>query len=183
MSENTRYTTTDQLANVPHPAGATKVDDWFNPDALIGTIVSYVGPDTARYFTGTSWVVDRDDNDEDIDVSIEGEQYVDGRVQRHIVVHHLHGDEPITPGQARQLAAALTAAADECEQMAGYDRIELAPASVDLSRYSVREVVDELIGRLGVDEVCRQLDVASVDELNQFAALADGDRAARANKP
>jgi len=48
MSENTRYTTTDQLANVPHPAGATKVDDWFNPDALIGTIVSYVGPDTAR---------------------------------------------------------------------------------------------------------------------------------------
>ena len=183
MSENTRYTTTDQLANVPHPAGATKVDDWFNPDAPVGTIVSYVGPDTARYFTGTSRVVDRDDNDEDIDVSIEGEQYVDGRVQRHIVVHHLHGDEPITPGQARQLAAALTAAADECEQMAGYDRIELAPASVDLSRYSVREVVDELIGRLGVDEVCLQFDVASVDELNQFAALADGDRAARANKP
>jgi len=114
-------------------------------------------------------------------VSIAGDQYVDGRVQRHIVVQ-LHSDEPIT-GQARQLAAALTAAADECEQMAGYDRIELAPASVDLSRYSVREVVDELIGRLGVDEVCRQLDVASVDELNQFVALADGDRAARANKP
>ena len=182
MSENTRYTTTDQLANVPHPAGATKVDDWFNPDALIGTIVSYVGPDTARYFTGTSWVVDRDGNDEDIDVSIVGDQYVDGRVQRHIVIQ-LHSDEPITPGQARQLAAALTAAADECEQMAGYDRIELAPASVDLSRYSVREVVDELIGRLGVDEVCRQLDVASVDELNRCVALADGYPAARADKP
>ena len=121
MSENTRYTTTDQLANVPHPAGATKVDDWFNPDALIGTIVSYVGPDTARYFTGTSWVVDRDDNDEDIDVSIVGDQYVDGRVQRQIVVHHLHGDEPITPGQARDLIAVLIAAADEIDQMASRD--------------------------------------------------------------
>jgi hypothetical protein len=37
---------------------------------------------------------------------------------------HLSGvTEPNS--QARQLAAALTAAADECEQMAGYDRIKM----------------------------------------------------------
>jgi hypothetical protein len=47
--------------------------------------------------------------------------------------------------------------------------------SIDLSRYSFREITDELIRRLGGDEVCRQLGVAGVDELCRFAAMADAD--------
>ena len=52
-----------------------------------------------------------------------GVQLEDGRVDREIAVHHLHMDNPLTPSQARQLALALLAAADEVETMDGYDRM------------------------------------------------------------
>jgi hypothetical protein len=49
-------------------------------------------------------------------------------------------------------------------------------------RYSISELVaegsamvDELVGRLGVDEVCRQLGVASIDELYRLLDPADAD--------
>jgi hypothetical protein len=54
-------------------------------------------------------------------ILVDGTQYCDGRVERIISVD----DDDLTVEQARQLAAALTAAADEFEQMAGYDRIEV----------------------------------------------------------
>ena len=46
-------TATDQLANVPLPAGAVKVDDWYVTNTA----------DAARYFTGTSRVVEREHRD------------------------------------------------------------------------------------------------------------------------
>jgi len=72
-----------------------------------------------RCFDGTSWVVKRDDKDRDTVVLIDGTQWADGRIERSISV-----DDDLTVEQARQLAAALTAAADEADQMNSYDRIE-----------------------------------------------------------
>jgi hypothetical protein len=40
-------------------------------------------------------------------------------------VHRLHADDPINPAQARQLARALIAAADEYETLTTYDEIEV----------------------------------------------------------
>jgi hypothetical protein len=48
--------------------------------------------------------------------------------------------------------------------------------SVDLSRYSLREINDELIRRLGVDEVCRLVGVASVEELHRLETMADAQQ-------
>jgi hypothetical protein len=45
---------------------------------------------------------------------------------RYIVVNQLHADHPITADQARELAAALTAAAAEAEQMGSYDQITVS---------------------------------------------------------
>ena len=98
-------------SHVPLPAGAVKVHEWDDRNEQVGAF---------RYFTGTSRVVDRDDRDDDIDVLIEGTQYPDGSVDRLIGIHSLD-DGPLTIGQARQLARALIAAADETEQMSGYD--------------------------------------------------------------
>jgi hypothetical protein len=102
MSENTP----DQLANVPLPAGAVKVYDWDDIEFN----------DPHRYFTGTRRVVERD-TDEDISVLVDGTQRPDGRIVRVITV--VDGDREIipsiTPGLARQIGAALIAAADEVE--------------------------------------------------------------------
>jgi hypothetical protein len=51
-------------------------------------------------------------------VYIAGTQELDGTVEREIVVHQLHADDPIMPQQARQLASALVAAADEIDRWA-----------------------------------------------------------------
>jgi hypothetical protein len=58
-------TTTTDLANVPHPAGATHVADWYDVD----------GPDAARYFTGSEWVVaEPNTKHPDLLVQIDGTQ-------------------------------------------------------------------------------------------------------------
>jgi hypothetical protein len=49
-------------------------------------------------------------------VYIAGTQKLDGTVKRGIVVHQLHADDPMTPQQARQLARALIAAADDVDR-------------------------------------------------------------------
>jgi hypothetical protein len=58
--------------------------------------------------------------------------------------------------QARQLATALTAAADELDQ--GHQ------ADVPLI-----QLLDEMVRRLGADEVCRRLNVSSIDKLGELA--------------
>jgi hypothetical protein len=93
------------LANVPHPAGVTFVDDWVDVEC----------GDPHRYFRGSSWAVERDDSDKDLSVLIDGAQRPDGRVKRFILV--AEGDtealSELTSDYARQLGAALIAAADE----------------------------------------------------------------------
>jgi hypothetical protein len=105
-------TTPTDLANVPHPAGATHVGEW-DPFATTAT--------TSRYFTGSSWVVNRPDRDSDTLVLVDGTQHADGRIDRLVSLD----DDDLTSELARQLGEALIAAADEVEQMAGYDRIEV----------------------------------------------------------
>ena len=90
--------------NLPAPAGATRV---YRP-----------GPNMAgqpvRCFLGTSRQV------YDVTIDIDGEQHPDGRVERQIGVWI--GDGPsaaLAAEQARELAAALLAAADELDALAG----------------------------------------------------------------
>ena len=70
----TTTSTTDNLANVPHPADATEVTEWVDR----GT------PDVARFFSGTSRVVEREHRD--ILINIDGAQYGNGAVRRMIVL-------------------------------------------------------------------------------------------------
>jgi len=108
--------TTTNRANVPHPAGATDVHDWVD----LETDMPF------RCFDGSWWVVERPERGEDIDVHIAGTQHHDGSITRDIAVHELHADHPLTIKQARELGAALIAAADEAEQRARYDRITVS---------------------------------------------------------
>jgi hypothetical protein len=103
---------TNPSTNISLPAGAALVDDWTDTRT----------PTPFRYFEGSRRTVERPHHDTDIDIYVSGTQHHDGSISRDIVVHELHHDHPITLMQARQLAAALTAAADEAEQMAGYDQ-------------------------------------------------------------
>jgi hypothetical protein len=100
--------TTNPFPQVPFPAGAVKAD-WHDLHSL----------NAFRYFEGAHRVVDRRDDlpsSQDVLVYIAGTQALDGTVEREIVVHQLHADEPITPQQARQLARALVAAADDIDR-------------------------------------------------------------------
>ena len=119
----TPTTTPDNLANVPYPAGAIIVSDWYDADS----------PDCARCFAGTSWVVERDERDRDLEVDINGVQHRDGSIERIIALTDGATDamppvevDTFTVAEARQLAAALIAAVDEAEKMDGYDQITVS---------------------------------------------------------
>lgn len=105
--------------NPAMPAGATGVSGWVK--TWRGRI--------ARQFDGTTRVVDVPDDwgciGRPVSVVIDGLQYNDGRARR--VVHLLSSGEPLagpfTPHDARQLGAALIAAADECDECASRDGV------------------------------------------------------------
>lgn len=99
----------------PIPAAAIKAWDW-EPPQRTGM------PDATRYFIGTARSVESGERGhrDNAEVQIEGVQHSDGRVERAIRVSRV-GDE-LTITQARQLAAALLAAADEADEMNGLDR-------------------------------------------------------------
>ena len=105
-------TSTSNLTNVPLPAGADRIGGWYDVDTST----------PGRYFAGSLQVIERDNRDNDTLVLVDGTQWADGRIEQIISLD----DDDLTVEQARQLAAALTAAADEVEQMSGYDRIEMA---------------------------------------------------------
>jgi hypothetical protein len=115
----TTPTTTDPYPNVPHPAGAARVCEWDDLQAGL--------EHASRYFAGSSWVIERDGLDKDISVEIYGTQGTAGDVTRHIIV--IDDDREAlnvsTSDHARQFGRALIAAADEVEQMNGYDQIEV----------------------------------------------------------
>jgi hypothetical protein len=102
--------TTPAYPDLPDPAGALLVDpDWQDS-----------GTNFYRPFHGTSWVVELPDSHVDASVKIAGFQYSGGQVECWI---HVDNAEGLFPAQARQLARALIAAADEVEKMTGYDKI------------------------------------------------------------
>lgn len=86
-----------QVAGIQTPAGAV-ADDWHNPSGHI--------EDVSRTLTWSIHDVD------DSTVAVQGEQYADGRVQRSILMLPEGRDSDLTSDQARQIAAALVAAAD-----------------------------------------------------------------------
>ena len=92
--------------DVPVPHGAVDVGDW----ADVGT------PDPFRCFTGSPRVINLDDRDVDVEVRVDGTQYING-VDRGIAVH-IFTDDRLTSAQARQLAAALIETADEVDRWA-----------------------------------------------------------------
>jgi hypothetical protein len=55
-------TTTNPHPHVPNPAGAVRVCEWHD----VAT------PTPGRYFTGSSWVVERENRDTDIMVLVDG---------------------------------------------------------------------------------------------------------------
>jgi hypothetical protein len=102
-------TSTTDLANIPHPAGATYVSDW---DAS-------ADPDAGRYFRGTKRVIDRtdDEHNDDIHVEIWGEQTREGEVSRYVEVSEGRIQQVTlsSAAHARAFGEALIAAADEIE--------------------------------------------------------------------
>ena len=92
------------------PPGATTVDEW--DDVKHGPVHA------TRYFVAWTWVVELDDRDEDTTLKSTASNAPMGKLR----VGHLRTDAE----QARALAQALLAAADEYEQMAGYDQITVS---------------------------------------------------------
>jgi hypothetical protein len=108
-------------SDLPNPAGATKVYDWEPPEVT--------GDENGdrRYFNGSSWAIERPDDGStgsygpDVTVEIVGSQWASGQVERCLRVA-LHPDYPLNIEQARSLRDALSAAIEEAEAMALYDR-------------------------------------------------------------
>jgi hypothetical protein len=101
--------TENPFPNVPHPFGACSVADWIDVNS----------DSPSRYFEGTRRVVDC--RDERLEVCADGIQRADGSVEGAITVN---GDSSMferlilaSSAEARELAFALMAAADE------YDRL------------------------------------------------------------
>lgn len=84
------------LLDVPAPPDATEVDEWDDADS----------PNGYRCFRAAERIIGRGDLSwsRDIMVGVRGVQYVDGRVERTVVV----GDVELPMTQARELAAVLT---------------------------------------------------------------------------
>ena len=94
--------------------GATHVADWYDMQFGID--------DVSHYFSGSSRVVERDHQDRDVVVQIDGTQGPDGGVTRHSMVVEANMEAVELSGDhARQPGCALIGAADVVEQMANYD--------------------------------------------------------------
>ena len=103
--------TENPFPNVPHPLGASQVADW----------VDLNSDSPARYFEGTRRVVDC--RGEQLEVCADGIQRTDGSVEAAITVVEAGGHwfERLiltSADEARGLARALMAAADEYDRMA-----------------------------------------------------------------
>ncbi|GBE65863.1 hypothetical protein MFM001_23250 [Mycobacterium sp. MFM001] len=100
--------------DVPLPAGAVKVWDWELPHRT-----GWAEP--SRGFSGSCRVIEGERDT--IQINVDGIQWSSGQCEREIRVY-IHTDaEPLTPARARQLARALIAVADECDELATYDRV------------------------------------------------------------
>jgi hypothetical protein len=97
MHNNSRH-------DLPLPAGARTVHDW-EPE----------GGTWSRYFTGDTRKIERAGS-EPARIYVGGSQYLDGCVERSIVVAGLDKDIGFTVGQARRVAAEILSAADDADR-------------------------------------------------------------------
>jgi hypothetical protein len=88
--------------NAPVPAGATDVAQWDD----VGK------PDAFRLFTGKVWYLSA------YSVYVQGTQLADGSLEEIVIKTNLHTDDDLSPRDARRVAAALIAAADDVDRMA-----------------------------------------------------------------
>src|SRR5262249_56156165 len=96
--------------SLPAPIGALDISAW-EPPAVTGF------PLAMRYFVGTKRVVHVEHRyTPDVEVVIDGLQNSRGEIERQIVCDSLHFDGPLTPAQAREVAAALLAPAHEVQR-------------------------------------------------------------------
>ncbi len=93
------------MGNVPAPVGAVSVDEW--RDALT--------PHAFRLFRGITLTIELGKAAGIIDVVIRGTQSADGTVEERGILIRGGSDDTITIDEARRLAAALIAAADEID--------------------------------------------------------------------
>jgi hypothetical protein len=102
------HDTANPYPEVPLPAGAVDVDGWYPPHVT-------GHPRASRYFVGSKRIVAQ--RAEAIEVTIDGIQHADSRVERLITVSY-DGREALTelsPAAAREVAATRLAASDEIE--------------------------------------------------------------------
>lgn len=105
---------TPTVREVHLPAGAVRVLDW-EPPEVSGF------PVPLRYFDGSTRTVELANRDHDVEVTIEGTQWVDGRVEREIRVRGVDPDEPLSVEQIRHLIRTLVAAENEAVELAARD--------------------------------------------------------------
>jgi hypothetical protein len=104
--------TTTTAPDVPLPGGAVRVHEWERPE-----VTGY--PESARFFVGASRTVDiEQQRGGNIEVTVDGTQWADGRIERWITVYQMHPDSPAASGEARKIAAALIECADEADRWA-----------------------------------------------------------------
>jgi hypothetical protein len=115
MNTTEGYTTTD-LNRVPKPPGATFITEWTDRQCELPYRLFRVSARTIDASVG-GWPWS-----EDVSVNVGGIQYADAGLRFEITVHQLHGDVPIGPAQACQLARALIAAAEEINDLSGVGR-------------------------------------------------------------
>ncbi len=96
--------TTINLSDIALPAGAAHVDPWTDEGK----------PTANRYFETPRTLIACERGD--VAVFALGLQYPNGSCMREIRLHELHADDPITVGEARQIARALMQMADAVER-------------------------------------------------------------------
>jgi hypothetical protein len=92
-------TTTTNPHGLHIPAGAVEVAEWTDNTKPLGAPpTDHTNPNASRYFSGSSWTVDRSGHD--IRVLIDGLQHTSGRIERFVVID----DDNFTVAEARRLA-------------------------------------------------------------------------------
>jgi hypothetical protein len=95
------------IINLAPPVDAVELGEWQHPD----------DSSSLRHFLGRPHTIPRPLPDDDVTVRVYGTQHANGRVERLAQVTGLAGTDYLNHGEARQLARALIAVANEVAGM------------------------------------------------------------------